>query len=611
MKIKLRKLLFGKPLTANSLEHEKLPVWRGLAVFSSDALSSVAYATEEILLILVALSAASAYYSVPISLVIAGLLIIVALSYRQTISLYPNGGGAYSVAKDNLGETAGLVAGGALLIDYTLTVAVSVSAGVAALTSAFPMLGHHEIVMSVVVIFILTLANLRGLKDSSTIFSIPTYLFIVFTAVMITIGLWKVFSDPSVAIDDRILHPSHIAEPISWFILLRAFASGCAALTGIEAISNGVTAFKDPAPMRAKRTLSLMVVMLVIFFVGVTFLTQHYGIQPMAGETVISQVARRTFGSGFFYYFFQIVTALILVFAANTAYADFPRLSSVIASDRYMPRQLSNLGDRLVFSNGISLLGIFSALLVVGFSANTHALIPLYSVGVFLSFTLSQAGMVVHHIKYRDDHWKKMLSVNLLGALATCIVLGVVTVTKFHDGAWIILVLIPLLLFGFRATRYHYESVARQLTLSPTWKLDPPIPSLVVMPISGFHTGVLEAMKYAQGISNDVRVVVVDVAPCQPELIKKAWDEHVGDSQNLKLVILPSPFRSVTTPVIRYMEKLERQVPGRTITVVIPEFITKRWWHNFLHNQTALFMRARLRFVPRRVLVAVSYHLNE
>ncbi|MEO5666574.1 MAG: APC family permease [Bdellovibrionota bacterium] len=608
--INIRRLLFGKPLTANSLEHEKLPVWRGLAVFSSDALSSVAYATEEILLILAAVSMGASYYSFPIALTIATLLIIVALSYRQTISLYPNGGGAYSVAKDNLGETAGLVAGGALLIDYTLTVAVSVSAGIAAVTSAFPMLGHHEILMSVVVIAMLTIANLRGLRDSSTIFSIPTYLFVVFTTVMITIGLFRVFSATDVQIDDRLLHPSHL-EPISWFIILRAFSSGCAALTGIEAISNGVTAFRDPAPIRAKTTLSLMVIMLVIFFVGVTFLTQHYGIGPKEGETIISQVARRTFGHGFFYYIFQFVTALILIFAANTAYADFPRLSSVIASDRYMPRQLSNLGDRLVFSNGIALLGFFAAILVILFSASTHALIPLYSVGVFLSFTLSQFGMCVHHLKYREPHWGKMLGVNFLGAVATLIVLGVVTITKFHDGAWIILMLIPLLLFGFRSTRWHYESVARQLTLPSDWKLEAAVPSLVVMPISGFHTGVLEAMKYAQGISNDVRVVVVDVAPCDPALIKAAWAEHVGETPNLKLVILPSPFRSVTTPVIRYMDKLERQMPGRTITVVIPEFITKRWWHNFLHNQTALFMRARLRFVPRRVLVAVSYHLHE
>ncbi len=610
MKLKLRQILFGKPLTVNSLEHEKLPVWRGLAVFSSDALSSVAYATEEILLILVALSMAASFYSVPIALTIAALLIIVALSYRQTISLYPNGGGAYSVAKDNLGESSGLVAGAALLIDYTLTVAVSVSAGVAALTSAYPSLGHHEVIMGVVVISILTFANLRGLKDSSTVFSIPTYLFIIFTTVMISIGVWKIFTNDAVHIDDRILHPSHL-EPISWFILLRAFSSGCAALTGIEAISNGVTAFRDPAPARAKTTLSLMVVMLVIFFVGVTFLTQHFGIMPKEGETVISQVARHTFGHGVFYYIFQIVTALILVFAANTAYADFPRLSSVIASDRFMPRQLSNLGDRLVFSNGITLLGVFSAILVVAFSANTHALIPLYSVGVFLSFTLSQSGMVVHHVKYKEPHWRKMLGVNLLGAIATGIVLIVVTVTKFYDGAWIILVLIPLMLVGFRSTRYHYESVARQLTLPNDWKLDAPVPSLVVMPISGFHSGVLEAIKYAQGISNDIRVVVVDVAPVRPEAIRAAWEEHVGEAPNLKLVILPSPFRSVTTPVIRYMDKLERQMPGRTITVVIPEFITKRWWHNFLHNQTALFMRARLRFVPRRVLIAVSYHLHE
>ncbi|HVJ63996.1 MAG TPA: APC family permease [Bdellovibrionota bacterium] len=610
MKFNLKHALFGKPLTASHLEHEKLPVWRGLPLFSSDALSSVAYATEEILLILVAISLSAAYYSAAIAASIAVLLVIVAVSYRQTISLYPNGGGAYSVAKDNMGQTAGLVAGGALLIDYILTVAVSVSAGVAALTSAFPGFGHHEVLLGVLVIAILTIANLRGLRESSVIFSVPTYLFIVCTTIMIGRGLWITFSGGHPHVDQRIFHPEQL-EPISWFVILKAFSSGCAALTGIEAISNGVTAFRDPAPQRAKRTLSLMVVMLVIFFLGVTFLSQHFAVVPRHGETVISQVARTTFGQGTFYYFYQVVTALILVFAANTAYSDFPRLASLIASDRFMPRQLSNLGDRLVFSNGIMMLGFFAAFLVVLFNANTHALVPLYSVGVFMSFTLSQMGMVVHHIKFKEPHWKKMLAVNLLGAITTAVVLGVVTVTKFLDGAWIIIGLLPLLIIAFRATRSHYDSVASQLVLPKNWKLDAPVPSLVVIPVSGFHTGVIESMNYAQEISSDVRVVVVDVAPVNASALRAAWAQHVGDHPNLKLVILPSPYRSVTGPLFEYMELIEKQMPERTITVVVPEFITKRWWHNFLHNQTALFLRARLRFVKKRVVVTVSYHLRE
>lgn len=611
MKLNLRRLLFGKPLTKNHLEHEKLPVWRGLPLFSSDALSSVAYATEEILLILVAVSVGAAYFSATIAATIAVLLVIVALSYRQTISLYPNGGGAYSVAKDNIGESAGLIAGGALLIDYILTVAVSVSAGVAALTSAFPGFGHHEVLLGVLVIAILTIANLRGLRDSSVLFSIPTYLFIIFTTALIAKGFWNIAVDAHPHVDQRIFHPEQLA-PISWFILLKAFSSGCAALTGIEAISNGVTAFRDPAPVRAKRTLSLMVIMLVAFFLGVTFLSQYFQVIPMHGETVISQVARTVFGEGSFYYVYQVITALILVFAANTAYSDFPRLASLIASDRYMPRQLSNLGDRLVFSNGITMLGVFAAILVVMFHASTHALIPLYSVGVFLSFTLSQSGMVVHHVKHKEKHWRKMLAINLLGAITTGVVLCVVTVTKFVDGAWIIICLVPLLLMAFRSTRSHYDSVAKQLTLAKDWTLDAPVPSLVIIPISGFHSGVIESMKYAQDISHDVRVVVVDVAPVNADSIRAAWAQQVGDDHPiLKLVVLPSPYRSVTTPLLRYMEKLDRQLEGRTITVVIPEFITKRWWHNFLHNQTAFIMRTRLRFIPRRVVVSVSYHLHE
>lgn len=605
----LKRLLVGNPLLEQQMEHEKLPKWKALPVFSSDALSSVAYATEEILLILAGLSTVLAVWSVPIALVISLLLLIVALSYRQTISLYPNGGGAYQVAKENLGVTSSLVAGGALLLDYILTVAVSISAGIAALSSAFPWIAHHSVFAAIIAILLVTLSNLRGLRESSFIFSIPTYGFIVSVVVLLSAGFFKVVTGALPAQVD-LFHESY--PEVGWFLLLRAFASGCTALTGIEAISNGVPAFRKPSSVNAKKTLTIMILILGTFFLGITALSHMYGIIPREGETVLSQVARMVLGTGPLYYVVQIFTAAILLIAANTAYADFPRLASLMAADRYMPRQLANVGDRLVFSNGILLLGFAAALLVTIFSAQTHALIPLYSVGVFVSFTISQFGMVEHHRSHREPGWRHGLVINFIGGCATAIVMVVVAVTKFAHGAWMTVLVIPLMVGMFRRIKRHYIRVAKQLALPDRLRLnDAPVSSIAVIPISGLHAGVMNALQYARGISRDVRVVMVDINPIATKNLTEAWSKIDNKDETQRLVVLPSPYRSVIQPLVQYLSEVEQQNPNAVMTVVVPEFVTRHWWGNFLHNQTALFLKTRLRFIPNRVVVSINYHLNE
>ena len=604
----IKRVLVGNPLSNLEAEHQKLPKWKALPVFSSDALSSVAYATEEILLILIGISTAAAVWSLPIAAIILTLLIIVSVSYRQTISLYPNGGGAYQVARDNLGVTSGLTAGAALLVDYILTVAVSTSAGVAAISSAFPWAAQHSVFIAGLFILAITLANLRGMRESSFIFSIPTYLFIIVMVGLLGMGFYKVFTGQFHS-DVNLMNETY--PSVGLFVLLRAFASGCAALTGIEAISNGVPSFRKPSAENAKKTMTLMVLLLGIFFVGITALAHLHLTIPKENETVLSQIARIVFGDGFLYYVMQIATALILLLAANTAYADFPRLASLMAADRYLPRQLSNIGDRLVFSNGIIVLGFSAFALIFLFNAETHSLIPLYSVGVFISFTLSQFGMVALHKRIKEAHWKKSLAINLVGGVATSIVMIIVAVTKFSHGAWMTVVIIPLMITGFRKIKRHYIKVAKQMSLRDDWSLAPAVSGVVVIPISGLHTGVLKAIQYARGLSTDIRVVTVDVNPISTKNMLDTWNRHIGQEPGIKLVVVPTSYRSVIEPLLKYMDQVEAENPTRMMTVVVPEFVTKEWWENFLHNQTAFFLKARLRFTRRRVVVSVNYHLNE
>ncbi len=612
----IKRLLVGKAKRTEQAIHERLTKKTGLAVFASDALSSTAYASEEILLVLAVAAAAGQtyayHYVIPISIIIAIVLGIVATSYRQTIHAYPSGGGAYIVAKENLGVTPGLVAAAALLVDYVLTVSVSISAGVAAITSAaqgtsFAWINDHKVVLCVVLIAFIAIANLRGVRESGALFAGPTYAFVVSFLFMIGYGIIHYLLNPGVAApvvaENLKLAEGYHIQPLSWFLLLGAFSNGCVALTGTEAISNGIPAFKPPEARNAATTLTVMAALLAMMFIGTSIMAYFYSVHPHENETVISQFARIIFTGpmGWFYYLIQGTTALILVLAANTSFADFPRLSSLLARDRFLPRQFANRGDRLVFSNGIIMLAIFSSILVVAFRGDTSRLIPLYAVGVFLSFTLSQSGMVRHWLKEgrseranreaarsRDNvaaiddtnysekiieegaklngvhvsitpervagrnaldiadlrkqrsHWRKSMAINGVGALATLIVLIVLVLTKFVHGAWVVVFLIPLLVLMFRQVHRHYQEVAKQLTMDGLEKLRP-IRHEVIVPISGIHRGVARALEYAKSIAPEhVTAVYVDLDEEATRSLREKWKRFAGD---IELVVLASPYR--------------------------------------------------------------------
>ncbi|MCM0607093.1 MAG: APC family permease [Xanthomonadaceae bacterium] len=604
---KIKRFIIGAPIATQKAHQELIPKWKALAVLSSDALSSVAYATEEILIPLAAVATAAMIWSIPISLAIIALLLILTISYHQTIKAYPNGGGAYIVAKENLGETAGLVAGGALLIDYVLTVAVSVSAGVENIVSAFPALGQWRIVIDSALILVIMLTNLRGVRESSGIFAYPTYFFIFSMFTMLSVGFYKVFTE-QVA---NIVPVTHQIYPeIGLFLILRAFASGCAALTGVEAISNGIPLFRSPAQRNARITLSWMSVILGTVFIGMTVLAHWFNIVPGNGETVISSLARSVFGDNYLYYVLQISVALILMLAANTSYADFPRLSSLLARDRYLPRQLASQGDRLVFSNGVLGLSFCSIMLIYFVGGDTHHLIPLYAVGVFLSFTLSQSGMVVHHLRHKELHWRKGIAINALGAVTTGIVLVVIASTKFLHGAWMVVIAIPVLVYMFKKINTHYLATGKQLSMGdqkPPFKLAP-MKHTVLIPISGVHRGIIDALRYAVTMSKDVMGVYVELEPGQGERFRTEWNKW---APQVPIVVLPSPFRSLSGPLFKFVDETIDSGEVEYITVLIPEFVTTKWWHRALHNQTAFLIRAGLAFKPNVAVISVRYHLDD
>jgi amino acid transporter len=604
---RFKRLLLGNPLPSHSLSHQRLPKWKALSVLSSDALSSVAYATEEMLIPLATFSLLAANWSLPIAIAIAGLLVIVTLSYRQTIEAYPQGGGAYTVAKENLGTYPSLVAGAALLIDYILTVAVSVAAGVAAVTSAVPSLRDHKVGLGVAVILVVMTMNLRGIKESASVFALPTYLFIGSSFYLIFAGLYQVASG-SIPNTPDLLHEVYPEIPI--FLLLRAFSSGCAALTGIEAISDGVPLFRDPVSKNAKITLMSMGAILASLFLGITVLAHYYQILPAHGETTLSLIARQIYGETWIYYLTQASTAMILLLAANTSYADFPRLASFLAKDRFLPRQFAGLGDKLVFSNGIVGLSLAAIGLIVLFKGETHALVPLYAVGVFLSFTISQSGMVMHHLKEKPKGFRRMIFFNALGAVTTFAVLTVIAITKFMDGAWVVILLIPTLIFIFSRINKHYMAVGRELSLigmAPPQRLER-LKHTVIIPISGIHRGVIDALRYAISISDDVRACYVELDEAQTEVMKREWTKWAHE---IPFVVLKSPYRSVISPLIDYINDVEKICNEEMITVIIPEFVTTRWWHRILHNQTALLIRAALMFRKGKVVTSVRYHLRD
>lgn len=544
--------------------------------------------------------------SIPISVAIIGLLFIVVLSYRQTINAYPNGGGAYLVARENLGEMPGLVAGAAVLIDYVLTVAVSVAAGVAAITSAFPRLHEYNIWLCMVFVAILIVINLRGIRESAGTFMTPTYLFIFGILATLIYGAVKLISGTFTHVDTPAL-PSQ--QSLTLFLALRAFSSGCTAMTGIETVANGVPVFRHPESRNASSTLIIMAFILATMFFGITFLSHYHGIVPTADETVLSQLVRSIWGTSPVYYFVQLTTMAILILAANGSFTGFPRLASLLAKDRYLPRQLASLGDRLVFSNGVVALGVLSAVLIVLFNANTHALIPLYALGVFLSFTLSQFGMVRRWLKDRDRGWRHHALISAIGGVLTGIVTMIFAITKFSHGAWMIMILIPILIVLFLKIKNHYLSVGKQLSLlgADPVEFSGNIKHTVLIPISGVHKGVLEALKYAQSIGEDVRAVYVEIDQIQTEHLQEEWQKW---GRGVPLVVLKSPYRSIMSPFLKYVDEVEETQHDDMVTIIIPEFVTAKWWQQLLHNQTALLIRAALVFKRNKVVTSVRYHLH-
>ncbi len=601
----VKKLFVGSPLATAQARHERLSRASALAVFSSDALSSVAYATEEILLVLVLAGTAALSFSIPIGIAIALLIAVVVSSYRQTILAYPHGGGAYIVTKDNLGTWPALVAAGALLIDYVLTVAVSVAAGVAAITSAFPVLYDYRVALGVVFIAGIATVNLRGLRESSALFAVPTYLFVISFAAMLAYGFvrwlfgWEGVPEPRPA-------SAEMGQELTVFLVLRAFASGCAALTGVEAVSDGVPAFRPPEARNARTVLTWLGVILISLFMGITFLARHYQVVPRAEETVVSQLARLIFGGGLLYYEIQVVTMLILVFAANTAFADFPRLAYFLARDGFIPRQFSTRGDRLVFSNGILILGGLAALLILLFGGATHALIPLYAVGVFVSFTLSQASMVRRWLSRREPGWWWRWLLNAVGAGTTGLVMLVIAATKFSHGAWMVVLLIPLLVTLFMMIRRHYADVARQLSLD-NYEGPPPIQHSVLVLVGDLHRGVAAALRYAQTLSASAKAVYVELDPERTQKLEEKWGKF---GLGVPLVVLTSPYRSLLTPFLDYVDHLLAVGENHVVTIVIPEFVPARWWQHLLHNQTALLIKGALLFRKGVVVVDVPFHLR-
>lgn len=615
----LKRIFVGRPIATADQEHQRLAKTIALPVFSSDAISSTAYATQEILLV-TAVGASSLALGldklVPISLAVAVLLLIVSTSYRQTIYAYPSGGGSYVVSRENLGENPSLVAGAALLVDYILTVAVSICAGVRAITSipAFHDWQEQRVALGLGLIVIITLANLRGLKESGRVFAVPTYVYILAVSALILYGLSKSYFGWFGGIE-RIPFDAKDAEDmleaggsLSLLVLLRGFASGAVALTGVEAISNGVPAFRRPESRNAAITLTWMAGILGTLFFGVSLLASRlHPVPHHEGESVFSQMGRQVFGEGPVYLALQFATAAVLTLAANTAYADFPRLSSIIARDGYLPRQMANRGDRLVFSNGVVLLAIAASVLVVVFGGTESALIPLYAVGVFTSFTLSQTGMVRHHLKEREEGWRRNTFVNGVGAVATLIVTLIVAITKFWKGAWVSIVVVLLIIALFKGIKSHYRGVAVGLRIPEGYKPRRMNHTVIVL-VGSVHRGVLEALAYARSLAPNHLVAMTIVSDEEEqERIERQWEER---GIEIPLEIVHSPYRELTRPVLRFVDELDARWENDVITVVLPEFVVRTWWAHLLHNQSALLLKGRLLFRKGTVVTSVPYHID-
>jgi len=614
----IKRILIGVPISNAMAAQERLTKFKALAVLSSDAISSVAYATEAILINLVAAGSSRLWITLPISLVIIALLAIVAISYRQTIPAYPNGGGSYIVAKENLGTVPGLVAAAALLIDYVLNVCVSVAAGVLNLASLFPALLPYIVLIDVVLVVLITVINLRGVRESGSIFAIPTYFFVITAVLLIVVGLVKAYvfrHQPFIGT----FHYVGVSEPLSLFLILRAFATGCSAMTGVEAISNGVPAFNKPETRNASITLTWMATILGTLFLGITLLVMTYAVEAYqsGSPTVIDQISKLVFSGplSFMYPVFTFATLGILVLSAETSYSDFPRLASLLARDRFLPSQFAFRGDRLAFSVGITVLAVLASILLIVFQGSTDALINLFAVGVFMSFTLSQSGMVMHwwRLRHEDKGWLRSLMINGTGAFATAVVALVISVTKFLTGAWVVVLLIPLLVAMFLSIQKHYEHVARErvsdIPINPS-----DIHHRIVVPLDRLDRVTKQSLAYARSISP--HVTAVHVSTSEDEMIKirddwNTWQKHFSEQEETHLLTIESPYRTLIRPMLAYIDIVHQRHPNDTVTVILPEFVVLHWWEYFLHNQTAFRLKAALLFRPDIIVVSVPQHLRD
>jgi amino acid transporter len=616
-----KRLLVGRPLRNQQLGETLLPKWLALPVFASDPLSSVAYATEEIVLVLATGGAAYLVFAKWVAVAIAVLLVIVVLSYRQTCYAYPSGGGAFAVSLDNFGENAALTAAAALLVDYVMTVAVSVVAGVVGITSAAPSLHRYAVALSVGFTVLLMLANLRGVRESGRAFAIPTYTFVALTYLMFLIGAIKGIAgqlpDAATAAQ-QLQRTAHVGGIFTLLLVLRAFASGCTALTGVEAISNGVPAFRRPKARNAANTLAIMGLLAVSMFVGITVFALHLKAraQPSGNPSVISQIAASVFGGhAILFYLYQAATAAILILAANTAFNGFPVLSSILAEHGYLPRQMRSRGDKLVFSNGIILLGGFAIALIVGFDANIDKLIQLYIIGVFTSFTLSQAGMVRHWNRTiprnppeRRRRMRISRAINLVGAISTAVVLVIVLFTKIAHGAWLAILAMITLFAIMKAIRRHYDTVAAELDLAETDKPVLPSRNHAIVLVSRLHLPTLRAIAYAKATRpSTLEAVTIQIDEADTARLLQQWSAHAID---IPLVVLDSPYREITRPFLGYLRGVRRHSPRDVITVFVPEYVVGRWWEHLLHNQSALRLKTRLLFEPGVMVTSVPWQLR-
>lgn len=608
MKLSIKRLLIGRPLKANEVSEQKLNKRKALAILSSDALSSVAYGPEQIIIVLATVGAVAYWFSIPIAIGVLILLAALILSYRQIIFAYPNGGGAYVVSKNNLGVNFGLVAGGSLLVDYILTVAVSVSAGTDAITSAFPILHNYNVWIAIVFVLFITILNLRGVTESASVLAYPVYLFVLALFILIGVGIYNILTGESTpALNNPIGTP---VAGITLFLLLKAFASGSSALTGIEAISNAIPNFKEPAPHNAAKTLTMMGCLLAVLFSGIIYLAYYYGISPKYEVTVVSQIAEETFGRGFMYFFVQGTTALILILAANTGYSAFPLLAVNLAKDKFIPRMFLARGDRLGYSNGVIILGVLSILLIVIFHAETEHLIPLYAVGVFIPFTLSQTGMIFKWSREKPHGWIPKLIVNAVGALISFTVTLMFFLTKFEQ-IWSVLIFLPIIIVIFIRIRKHYQDVGDQLRLDNSVSALPIEGNVIIVPVAGMTRVVESSLNYAKGLfPNQIIAVYVAFEREDEKAFLEKWKKWQPD---VRLVIVHTQYRSIITPLTKFIDTIERKASEShfQVTVVIPQFIPKKGWHNILHNQSGTLIRTLLLYRRNVSITTVPYHFEK